>query len=101
MAAGASDETAEDTPGLVKRKAIEKIKAEYQDVFAPITACPPKRADIDHTTKLLDGATTTFKRPYRMTREEELEVMKQIDDALKKGLIEPSVFPFGAPVLFV
>lgn len=101
MAAGASDETPEDTPGLVKREAIEKIKAEYQDVFAPITECPPKRADIDHTIKLVDGATPTFKRPYRMTREEELEVMKQIDDALKKGLIEPSVSPFGAPVLFV
>jgi len=101
MAAGASDAKPEDTPGLVKREEIEKIKAEYKDVFAPITECPPKRADIDHTIKLVDGATPTFKRPYRMTREEELEVMKQIDDALKKGLIEPSVSPFGAPVLFV
>jgi len=70
------------------------------DVFAPTTECPPKRADIDHT-KWVDGATPTFNRPYRMTREEELEVMKQIDDALKKGLIEPSGSPFGAPVLFV
>ncbi len=101
MAADASDDTPEDTPGLVKREKIERIKAEYQGVFAPIAECPLKRADIDYTIKLVEGATPTFKRPYRMTREEKLEVMKQIDDALKKGLIEPSVSPFEAPVLFV
>jgi len=31
-----------------------------------------------------------------MTREDELEVMKQIDDALKKGLIEPCL-PLWSP----
>ena len=36
-----------------------------------------------------------------MSRQEEEEVHKQVEDALKKGLIQPSVSPYGALVLFV
>jgi len=37
----------------------------------------------------------------RLSRQEEEEIHKQVEDALKKWLIEPSVSPYGAPVLFV
>jgi hypothetical protein len=36
-----------------------------------------------------------------MTPQEKDEVKRQITDLLEKGLIEPSVLPYGAPVLFV
>jgi hypothetical protein len=36
-----------------------------------------------------------------MTPQEKEEVQRQIADLLSKGLIEPSVSPYGAPVLFV
>jgi len=70
-------------------------------VFEPILECPPHRFDVNHTTKLVEGSTPTFKRPFRLSWQEEEEVHKQVEDALKKGLIEPSVSPYGAPVLFV
>jgi len=70
-------------------------------VFEPILECPPHRFDVNHTTKLVEGSTPTFKRPFRLSWQEEEEVHKQVEDALKKGLIEPSVSPYGALVLFV
>ncbi len=39
--------------------------------------------------------------PYRMTLPEMVELRKQLDELLEKGFIKPSVFPWGAPVLFV
>jgi len=68
-------------------------------VFETISECPPHRFDVDHTIKLVEGSTPSFRRPFRLSRQEEEEVHKQVEDALKKGLTEPSVSPYGAPVL--
>ena len=70
-------------------------------MFEPILECPPHRFDVNHTTKLVEGSTPTFKRPFRLSWQEEEEVHKQVEDALKKGFIELSVSPYGAPILFV
>ena len=72
-------------------------------MFEPISKCPFHRFDVNQTIKLVEeGSTPTFRRPFRLSRqEEEEEVHKQVEDALKKGLIEPSVSPYGAPVLIV
>jgi hypothetical protein len=102
FAAGASNKLPKSTPGLLSQKRIGKVKQDFKDVFEPISECPPHRFDVDHTTKLVEGSTPTFRRPFQLSRqEEEEEVHKQVEDALKKGLIEPSVSPYGAPVLFV
>jgi hypothetical protein len=36
-----------------------------------------------------------------MTPQEKEEVQRQVPDLLQRGLFEPSVSPYGAPVLFV
>ena len=38
---------------------------------------------------------------YRLTQLEQQEVRKQVTELLKKGYIEPSTSPYGAPVIFV
>ena len=38
---------------------------------------------------------------YRLNPQEREEVTKQVTELLKKGLIEPSTSPYGAPILFV
>jgi hypothetical protein len=102
FAAGPSNELPKSTPGLLSQERIRKVTQDFKNVFEPISECPPHRFDVDHTIKLVEGATPTFRRPFRLSRqEEEEEVHKQVEDALKKGLIEPSVSPYGAPVLFV
>ena len=101
FAAGASNELPKSTPGLLSQERIE-VTQDFKDVFEPISECPPHRFDVDHTIKLVEGSTPTFRRPFWLSRQEEKEeVHKQVEDALKKGLIEPSVSPYGAPVLFV
>eukprot|EP00967_Tisochrysis_lutea_P113815 scaffold180885_cov23-Tisochrysis_lutea.AAC.1 len=86
---------------LLPCEEVKKIQNEFSDVFDPITSCPPARPGVDHTIRLEPGASPTFRRPYRLTKHEEEEIHKQIQDCLSKGLIEPSVSPYGAPVLFV
>ena len=41
------------------------------------------------------------KAPYRMAPAELVELKKQLQELLDKGLIQPSVSPWGAPVLVV
>ena len=39
--------------------------------------------------------------PYRMAPAELKELKEQLQDLISKGFIRPSVYPWGAPVLFV
>ena len=47
------------------------------------------------------GTKPISKNPYRMTAQELLELKVQLEELLEKGLIRPSVSPWGAPVIFV
>ena len=56
----------------------------------------PARHDID----LEPGAAPPSRPPYRLSKPEMDELQRQITALLEKGFIEPSKFPFGAPVFF-
>jgi len=75
---------------------------EYSDVFPDELpdGLPPQRA-MDFEINLVPGASPPAKAPYRLSHDELAELKKQLDELLAKGFIEPSVSPFGAPVLFV
>ncbi|XP_063949873.1 uncharacterized protein LOC135152720, partial [Daucus carota subsp. sativus] len=47
------------------------------------------------------AAVPISKAPYRMAPVEMKELAKQLQELLEKGVIRPSVSPWGAPVLFV
>jgi len=61
---------------------------------------PPDR-EIEFAIELLQGTTPISKVPYRMALAELVELKKHLQELLDKGLIQPSVSPWGAPVLFV
>jgi len=61
---------------------------------------PPDR-EIEFTIELLPGTAPISKAPYSMALAELVELKKQLQELLDKGLIQPSVSPWGAPVLFV
>ena len=61
---------------------------------------PPDR-DIEFIIELVPGTAPIAQRPYRMNAEELVELKKQLNDMLQKGLIRPSASPWGSPVLFV
>ena len=80
--------------------AIPVVK-EFPDVFpVELPGLPPVR-EIEFTIDLMPGTTPISKAPYRMAPLELRELKIQLQELLDKGLIRPSVSPWGAPVLFV
>ena len=77
------------------------LLTEFADVFAPLPAGLPPARKVDHAIKLEPGAEPAWRPSYRMSPLELQEVKKQLDDLLAKGWIQPSVSPYGAPILFV
>jgi hypothetical protein len=61
---------------------------------------PPKR-DIEFKIELQPGTAPITKSPYKMTRDELVELKIQLQDLLDKGYIHPSSSPWGCPALFV
>ena len=70
---------------------------EFPDVFPEeLPGLPPHR-EID----VVPGATPASITLYRMTPLELKELKLQLQEQLEKGFIQPSVSPWGAPMLFV
>ena len=77
------------------------VVCEFLDVFPEeLPGMPPDR-DIEFIIELVPGTAPIAQRPYRMNAEELVELKKQLNDMLQKGLIRPSASPWGLPVLFV
>ena len=90
-----------DPPPKQLSPALEKVMHDYKRVFEEIPyGLPPDRGE-GHTIPLEPGAIPPFKRMYRMSPKEKLEVEKQVKSLMAKGWVEPSTSPYGAPVLFV
>ena len=89
--------TRDETPRLEDYQVLQ----EFKDVFLyEIPGLPPKR-DIDFTIELVPGAALVSKTPYRMSTLEMLELKMRLQELLENKYIQPSVSPWGAPVLFV
>jgi hypothetical protein len=76
------------------------ILKEFEYVFNEIPGLAPK-IDIDFFINLMPGATPISKTHYRMSTPKLKEFQMQLEDLMKKVYIQPSVSPWGAPVLFV
>ena len=85
---------------LVKLEDIPVVN-EFPDVFPDeLPGIPPDR-EIEFAIDLAPGTEPVSKAPYRMAPVEMKELATQLQDLLEKGVIRPSVSPWGAPVLFV
>ena len=74
---------------------------EFPEVFpGELPGLPPDR-EIEFAIELAPGTEPVSKAPYRMAPVEMKELAIQLQDLLEKGIIRPSVSPWGAPVLFV
>ncbi|XP_051216797.1 uncharacterized protein [Lolium perenne] len=77
------------------------IACEYPEVFPDeLPGMPPDR-DIEFIIELVPETAPIAQRPYRMNPQELVELKKQLDDMLRKGLIHPSTSPWGSPIIFV
>ncbi|KAL8103706.1 hypothetical protein AgCh_028053 [Apium graveolens] len=77
------------------------IVREFPDVFPEeLPGLPPDR-EIEFSIDLIPRAEPVSKAPYRMAPMEMKELANQLQELLDKGVIRPSISPWGAPVLFV
>jgi hypothetical protein len=80
---------------------IIKVVFEFPYVFPKdLLGMPPERK-VEFAIELLPGTAPIFKRAYRVSGPELVELKKQIDELSEKGYIWPSTLPWAAPVLFV
>jgi len=76
------------------------VAREFPEVFHEVPGLPPDR-EIEFTIELVPRTAPISNAPYRMTPVELTELKTQLQELLDKRLIQPSVSPWGAPVLFV
>jgi len=80
---------------MVFRSRILEISLWYENfrkVFQEVPGLPPDR-ELEFAIELLPGIAPISKAPYRMAPAELMELKKQLQELLDKGLIEPSVSP--------
>ncbi|KAL8124891.1 hypothetical protein AgCh_012526 [Apium graveolens] len=90
-------DTKKETPTLHEIPIVR----EFPDIFLEeLPGLPPDR-EIEFSIDLIPRAKPVSKAPYRMAPMEMKDLAKQLQELLDKGVIRPSVSPWGAPVLFV
>ena len=81
-------------------KNISVVK-EFLDVFPEELLGIPTEREVDMSIEVVHGMTPISRAPYRMAPIELKELKTQLQELLDKGFIQPSVSPWGVPVLFV
>jgi len=61
---------------------------------------PPKR-DILHHIDLIPGTTLLNKLAYRMNPKDAIEIQRQVEELISKGLVRESLSPCIVPALLV
>ena len=80
---------------------VKKVLDEFKDVMPPESPkrLPPRRKE-DHKIELELGVKPPAMGPYRMAPPELEDLRRQLKELLDAGFIQPSMAPYGAPVLF-
>ncbi|MCO5607614.1 hypothetical protein L7F22_061811 [Adiantum nelumboides] len=89
--------------GLQEDLELSKFLNQFQDVFIDdiLGELPPKRGDDDHVIELIPGSSPPNKPPYRVSQAQQEEIMRQVNELVKKGMVRPGSSPFCSPVLLV
>ena len=77
------------------------IVREFLNVFLKDLLGLPSDQKLEFGIELLSGLAPISIPPYRMALVELNELKTQLQDLVDKGFIQPSVSPWGAPILFV
>ena len=83
-----------------KANVFERVLKQYASVFEPLSPGMPPEGRVQHHIDLQPGARPKSKPPYRLSKFEEEECVRQLKVYLEMGHIQPSKSPYGAPVLF-
>ena len=93
-----------DLKGPCLEQGVRALLLKYKHLWPaelPPGLPPVRDITAQHTIQLVPGAAPPAPRMYRLSPLERAEVEQQIKSLLDKGFIQPSVSPYGAPLLFV
>ncbi|GKC61173.1 putative reverse transcriptase domain-containing protein [Tanacetum coccineum] len=90
----------ESDKGVSRLKAISCIKAHKYVFPEELPGLPPPR-QVEFRIDLVPGAGPVARAPYRLAPSEMRELLVQLQELRKKGIIYPSSSPRGALMLFV
>jgi hypothetical protein len=79
---------------------LNRLLAEFAFVFQEPQGLPPQRTR-DHQIHMLSGSAPVAVRPYRYTKAQKDELVRQCSTMQKQGLIRRSKSPYSSPVLLV
>nr|GEX09765.1 probable WRKY transcription factor 70 [Tanacetum cinerariifolium] len=81
---------------------VQPLLKSYQHVFpVEIPSGLPPMCSIQHKIDLVSGSTLPNKPVYRTNPQETIEIRKQVDGLLEKGLIREFLSPCAVPTLLV
>jgi hypothetical protein len=78
-----------------------KVVSEFPDVFPKDLPGMPPEWKVQFAIELIPGTAPIYKRAYRVSGPELVELKKQINELSEKCYIKPSTSPWAAPILFV
>jgi hypothetical protein len=79
---------------------LYEVVNQYGEMFQETKGLPPKRA-IQHEIQLQQDCPLPNIGMYRLSVMENVEIKIQIQELLDKGVIMPSTFPCGSPIVLV
>ena len=84
-----------------QERQLSALLIQYQDVFSRGAEDMGRTKLIEHSIPVIEGTRPIRQPPHRLAPEKEAEAKKQVQDLLKKGLIELASGARGSPVVLV
>ena len=101
------NEKKEEENGIEKPYAnTEELRNKLYNEFSntitndPPMHLPPKR-NLTHRIILIEPNKNVYRKQYKLSHQEKIELNKQVEALLAQGFVRPSASPFNSPVLFV
>jgi hypothetical protein len=82
------------------KQELVKIISNYDELFQEPTGLPPKR-EVEHEIHLHQDVPLPNIGMYRSSVIENAEIKKQVQELLDKGIIRPSSYTCGSPIVLV
>ena len=79
-------------------KKLQQVLQKYKDIFAK-DKTDIGTIKVEQHSIALNNNMPIHQKPYRTSQADNQEISRQITDLLKKGLIQPSMSPYAAPVI--